>query len=291
MTKRACVILVLFGLVPLFVKGHINLADVPCGHGATRIRNARVVGGQDAIPREFPWLVSITRKGGHWCGGTILNSKFILTAAHCFCSGYDKINFNQFKLTLGEYNLKEKESPVAKVETISKITMHPEFKCRFYINDVALVETTNSISWSESVQPACLPHETGKSGFDAFNGEEAVTAGWGWLGEDKSKDKRADVLQKVDVRVLENSVCNEWYASQEKKIRVVSGQMCAGYEDGGRDSCSADSGGPLMVGSHPARTMVVGVVSSGIGCARPRLPGIYTRVSEYIPWIVQQAIP
>lgn len=90
-------------------------------------------------------------------------------------------------MTLGEYNLKEKESPVAKVETISKITMHPEFKCRFYINDVALVETTNSISWSESVQPACLPHETGKSGFDAFNGEEAVTAGWGWLGEDKSK--------------------------------------------------------------------------------------------------------
>ena len=102
-------------------------------------------------------------------------------------SGAEKINFNQFKVTLGEHDLKQPEIPAARVETIRKATIHPEFKCRFYINDIALLETTNSISWSESIQPACLPLEAGKVGYSAFNGEEAVAAGWGWLGEDKSK--------------------------------------------------------------------------------------------------------
>ncbi|KAF7408478.1 hypothetical protein HZH66_003015 [Vespula vulgaris] len=105
----------------------------------------------------------------------------------------------------------------------------------------------------------------------------------------KRIDKRADVMQKVSVRVVENSICREWYASQGKSTRVESQQMCAGHEEGGRDTCWADSGGPLMVGNHPdGSMMVVGVVSSGVGCARPRLPGIYTRVSEYVTWITQQ---
>ncbi|KAI4470792.1 tryptase-related [Holotrichia oblita] len=69
-----------------------------------------------------------------------------------------------------------------------------------------------------------------------------------------------------------------------KKTKIQGGQICAGHEQGGVDACWADSGGPLMVQSH-GQAMIVGVVSTGIGCARPLLPGIYTRISEYIPWI------
>ena len=64
----------------------ITVADVPCGQGNIGTRTARLIGGQNAIPHEFPWMVSISRKGGHFCGGTILNSRFVLTAAHCLCS-------------------------------------------------------------------------------------------------------------------------------------------------------------------------------------------------------------
>ncbi|KAG7201683.1 hypothetical protein KM043_004411 [Ampulex compressa] len=289
MAPRACLILVGLALLAAALAEYSNLADVPCGQGE-RIRAGRIVGGQNAAPHEFPWLVSITRKGGHFCGGTIITSKLILTAAHCLCTGTSRMQARQLRVTLGEYDLKRPEVPQARIEDVVNIIMHPEHRCGKYINDVALLELARPIAWTQSVQPACLPVATGKPGYSAFSGEPAIAAGWGWLGEDRSTHKRADVMQKVDVRVVENGVCRDWYASQGKSTRVESGQMCAGHEEGGRDSCWADSGGPLMVGSHPGGTsMVVGVVSSGVGCARPRLPGIYTRVSEYVPWITQQA--
>ncbi|XP_046144414.1 transmembrane protease serine 4-like [Osmia bicornis bicornis] len=333
----------------------ITVADVPCGQGRFATRTARLVGGQNAIPHEFPWMVSISRKGGHFCGGTILNSRFVLTAAHCLCSIFNvlcrvdsdtsidgkveytfrisiflittqliietrnkEISFvrfrarsmvpaGQLRVSLGEYNLKEPEVPASKEERVASIILHPDHKCGKYVDDIALLELARPISWSESVKPACLPVATGKPGYSAFGGEFAKAAGWGWYGEDRSKyryesinqrtfpclpDKRADVLQKVDVRVIENNVCREWYASQGKSTRVGEKQMCAGHEEGGRDACWADSGGPLMIeGLSGNKMMVVGIVSSGVGCGRPRLPGLYTRVSEYIPWISQHVLP
>lgn len=112
------------------------------------------------------------------------------------------------------------------------------------------------------------------------------------------------MLQKAKVHVIETEKCRSWYKSQGKKTKIQESQICAGHEQGGIDACwvsltstklyvakqnieiQADSGGPLMVDMDaPDRMMVVGVVSTGIGCARPYLPGIYTRVSEFIPWI------
>ncbi|KAK0169887.1 hypothetical protein PV328_010521 [Microctonus aethiopoides] len=205
--------------------------------------------------------------------------------------GKDSIPSKQFRVTLGEYNLREPEVPAAIIENIQNVIVHPGHTCGQYVNDIAILELESPIIWSDSVQPACLPTGQGELGYKSFEGERAIAAGWGWLGEDRSKYKRTDVLQKVNVNVVENTICREWYESQGKKTRVESQQMCAGHETGGRDSCWADSGGPLMVGNHlGGSTIVVGVVSSGVGCARPRLPGIYTRISEYIPWITQFAI-
>ncbi|KAF7992147.1 hypothetical protein HCN44_001472 [Aphidius gifuensis] len=266
-----------------------KVANVPCGQGKLTRRMPKIVGGQDAIPSEFPWLVSITRKGGHFCGGTIINNKFILTAAHCLCSGLNSIPVNQLKVTLGEYNLRETEIPASIIKNIKNVVVHPSHKCGQYIDDIAILELGETIVWSNSIQPACLPIGQDDVNYQIFNGESATAAGWGWLGENRTEYKRTDKLQKVDVNIIENKVCRDWYESQGKKTRVGPQQMCAGHESGGRDSCWADSGGPLMVGSNLGDSIVVvGVVSSGLGCARPKLPGIYTRISEYIPWITQQ---
>ncbi|KAJ8678861.1 hypothetical protein QAD02_014648, partial [Eretmocerus hayati] len=262
-------------------------ADISCGQSDSSNRQARIVGGENAIPQEFPWLVSITRKGGHFCGGTILNSRFIMTAAHCFCSRDEMMSVGQLRVTLGEHNLAGPELPLSSSESVRSMIVHPGFRCGKYDSDIALLELSATIAWSDSVQPACLPPESGRAGYSAFGGQSAVAAGWGWLGEDKSQYSKSNILQKVGVNVIEDEVCSEWFASEGKAFRVKYGQMCAGHEKGEKDACAADSGGPLMFAGRDKKTMVIGIVSTGIGCARKRLPGIYTRVSEFVPWIVK----
>lgn len=97
------------------------------------------------------------------------------------------------------------------------------------------------------------------------------------------------ILMKVDVPVLDNAICQKWF-SEKHPFQIVDTVMCAGLEEGGRDACSADSGGPLSI-SQSGRRVVVGIVSAGSECAAPKLPGLYTRVNSYIDWISQVVQP
>lgn len=116
--------------------------------------------------------------------------------------------------------------------------------------------------------------------------------------------KPADTLQKVNLPVINNGICSSWYNSQGKHVTLSSRQFCAGFEEGSKDACQVmsaffcaflliewlgpqgDSGGPMLLrDSESGRYTVMGVVSAGIGCALRRLPGIYTRVNAYVPWI------
>lgn len=95
----------------------------------------------------------------------------------------------QLRVTLGEYNLKGPENPSAREENILNTYIHPGYKCGFYENDIALLETLHPITWSQSVKPVCLPANFGGPDYSTFNGENAVTAGWGWLGENRSQSE------------------------------------------------------------------------------------------------------
>lgn len=238
------------------------------------------MGGQNATPGEFPWIVSITKRGGHFCGGTVLNNKWVLTAAHCLCSDSIVINPRELRVLVGGHDLR---LPPANHLGVSNILLHPSYTCNRYLNDIALLELAEELVWSDKVRPACLPN--GYPG--SFSDVNAIAAGWGWTSELTSVGGggRANVLQKVELTVVGNEKCRSWYKSLGKKVKIHDSQMCAGFEEGGKDSCWADSGGPLMVEGE--RTMVIGIVSTGIGCARPRLPGLYTRISDYVNWIGQ----
>ncbi|PSN32730.1 Serine proteinase stubble [Blattella germanica] len=253
------------------------MTHVPCGRQWRR--EARIVGGESANPGEFPWLVSITRRGGHFCGGTLVNKRWVITAAHCMCSGPVELPVEHIRVTVGEHDLAKRETPLAKEVRIRRLVLHPDYRCERFNHDIALLELDDEVGWSESVWPACLP----QAGATSFSGREATAAGWGWLQE-KSPGKRADTLQKVTLLVVDNDTCRDWYKSRGKKTKILDSQMCAGYEQGGRDSCWADSGGPLMIVDDDQIT-VVGVISTGIGCAQPKLPGLYTRLSNYSTWI------
>lgn len=254
----------------------VNLADVECGIDVAR--NGRIVGGVDSLPAEFPWAASVWRQGAHQCGATVVTDRWLMTAGHCICSVFDEFyKTKQLSVVVGytDMSIKDENQP------LSKIIPHPEYRCSRKPNDLALLKTVRQLIWSRELRPACLPQPQS----DDFSGTLATVAGWGFTDEDRSKGARPNILQKTEVTVVTNNECNQWYQSQGSKVKIQSTQLCAGYENGGRDSCWADSGGPLMIRDDQRHVMVVGVVSTGSGCARPRMPGVYTRVSRYTNWI------
>ncbi|XP_065161396.1 testisin-like isoform X1 [Atheta coriaria] len=162
---------------------------------------------------------------------------------------------------------------------VTLITTHPEYKCNKARNDIAILELDSDVTWSDLVQPACFSSKFA-------DGDWAVVAGWGRTSENNTdSDKKTSILQKAKVAILNNDVCRSWYHSQGKKTKIDHTQLCAGRKEGGVDACWADSGGPLMWEDDNSNLSIIGVVSTGIGCARPFLPGIYTRVSEFLSWI------
>ncbi|KAK5640309.1 hypothetical protein RI129_011120 [Pyrocoelia pectoralis] len=269
------------GIVRFVLNGHL-VADIPCGRRKLS-RAAKVVGGENATEGEFPWLVSLTRRGGHFCGGSLITRSHVLSAGHCLCSGSSIIPASQLKITLAQYDLVQ-PSPYKYETLVKSATLHPDYVCGKVKNDLAILELEKELEWSEFVHPACLPIALGESGYKRFENILATVAGWGWTNENTQLGE-GDRLQKAKVNILKIDTCRTWYKSQGKKTKILDTQICAGYEQGGIDSCWADSGGPLMVASDSGEVMVVGVVSTGIGCARPFLPGLYTRISDYIPWV------
>ncbi|XP_028966650.1 venom protease [Galendromus occidentalis] len=245
--------------------------------GKPTARRQRIVGGEDVYDGEFPWLVSIQlvpALGENKCGGTILNDRWILTAAHCF-HGYKKSNF---VVRVADYNLRRRESRKEQAFTskIERIVVHPEYrKDRKYDNDIALIRLSKDIKFSPYSLPACLPTLR----LASTAGKNVTVIGWGKLAEE---GKVPETPRKTSLVVFENSQCNNWLSSL--RMRLLDNHLCAGIERGGKDACQGDSGGPLMT-IEDGRYVVLGVVSTGYGCARPNTPGVYARVSSFVPWI------
>ncbi|XP_069169357.1 trypsin-1-like [Procambarus clarkii] len=258
----------------------LDVSGVACGRA--QLRAGRVKGGQDASPGEFPWLVSIRVAGAmsaHYCGGALIHKRFVLTAAHC-------VHRNSPKYVVavaGEHDFNAPNNGFRQVLPVKDIISHADFSKR-YIHDIALLELGQDVVWSKYVQPLCLPDLNTDGVTDALN---VTVAGWGMTDEASNGGHHVNVLQKVVVQVVSRTDCQSWYSSHAGKAVVLyDTHLCAGFENGEKDACQGDSGGPLLTApDRDGRMVTVGVVSAGIGCGRPRLPGLYTRVSRYIDWI------
>jgi len=143
-------------------------------------------------------------------------------------------------------------------------------------HDVAILTLEDDVQYDNNIQPICLA--TGK---EDYVGEQVTVAGWGTLSEGGSQPSN---LMKVDVHVWTNERCKNSYGSSAPG-GITNHMLCAA--DPNRDSCSGDSGGPLFVCSDgfSGSCEQIGIVSWGIGCAKAQYPGVYTRVTEMIPWI------
>lgn len=158
---------------------------------------------------------------------------------------------------------------------LRNIIRHPKF-------DAALLRHMNRLKFSRFLQPIALPN-TEKVIRD---GEQCITSGWGQTSEHEFIHDYNRRLKAVIIPFIGHDHCNKLLNS---RLKILNEEVCAGDERGGKDACNGDSGGPLI---HPAfgpisKRTIVGIVSNGIGCALPKLPGIYVDVRKIRVWIRQ----
>ncbi|XP_045132695.1 trypsin-1-like isoform X4 [Portunus trituberculatus] len=235
----------------------------------------RIVGGTEAEKHEFPWVVEIQfyhtklEKYKHKCGASVIDEWWVMTAAHCVD------NDASFKIVAGEHILSavEDEEQHRKVETI---VTHPGWDYDTAENDIALLKLSEKLELDgKTVAPISLPTPLTKST------GECVVAGWGRISNENFTC--SDVLRKVRLPIVSDEECRKSYATFNEKI--FDSNICAGYKEGGKDSCNGDSGGPLVCQGENNKNYVAGVVSWGIGCGLPNFPSVYTEVSYFVDWI------
>ncbi|KAM9788623.1 enteropeptidase [Neosynchiropus ocellatus] len=256
----------------------LSCGNKPCG--VSSIKNAtkkadqsaegdvRVVGGVNAVKGAWPWAVSLHWKGRHVCGASLIDNEWLLTAAHCV---YGKnLHPHLWTAMLGLHSQLEQSD--AETREIDRIVINRQYNRLTKQADAAMMHLTTPVNFTEFVQPVCLPEE----GEDFPAGQECFIAGWGR----DSEGSPANILQEAMVPLVAQDQCQR----QLPEYNITSMMMCAGYPEGGVDSCQGDSGGPLMtvVDGHWS---LIGVTSFGKGCGLPGKPGVYARVSSFIPWI------
>lgn len=245
-------------------------------------KNKKIVGGEEAPAGKYPWQVSLgvswiaAPDDAHFCGGSILNNKWILTAAHCI----DGLTPDQIIVTAGTHILNGTSGQSRNVDRI--LYMSDRYDRSTYDNDVALLELFSPIDIGTEFATVEIAHATAAQEVEiAGSDQKLVVSGWGVTQEGGEK---VATLRFVEVPYVEREVCN---SALSYDGRITENMLCAGNLSGGEDSCQGDSGGPLAGPTADGQQVQFGIVSWGEGCARPRKVGVYTRLTKYADWIRQ----
>uniref|UniRef100_G1MUK4 Peptidase S1 domain-containing protein n=1 Tax=Meleagris gallopavo TaxID=9103 RepID=G1MUK4_MELGA len=219
--------------------------------------SGKIINGQNAVSGSWPWQVSLqTRSGSHFCGGSLINANWVVTAAHC--DPFSHV------VVLGEYNLGSQTESV-QVKTVSKAITHPNWNAYTLNNDITLLKLSSSAQLGTRVSPVCL-------GGSAWLHPLVCT--WGDVS-----NALASRLQQVSLPLVSQSRCQQYWGT-----RITSAMLCAG--GAGASSCQGDSGGPLVYQSGNTWTLI-GIVSWGNSNCNVHTPAVYTRVSHFRNWIDQ----
>lgn len=248
-----------------------------------------VHGGKDAELGAYPFMVALFRDNvrvlNFWCGGTLIARRVVLSAAHCF---YNLLLDTHYVARIGGVNISDVSSGTFVERQVESVHVHPDYDERLHYNDVALLFLNRSVLPAHIRFPfACLP-EAGS----VPDQNEATVLGW---GHDTFGGRLQTVLQQARIPLIDNQSCERRYQGlsnyADKFPRGINGDfLCGGnITNGGVDACQQDSGGPLVTNStRDGRNFfeAIGIVSFGVGCGSASYPGVYTRVSNYVDWIL-----
>merc|ERR1711936_954987 len=242
-------------------------------------RTSRIVGGAEVTPVDkYPWMVSLVgSSGNHFCGGTLVASKYVVSAAHCMFTDQQLTvarPLSELKVNLGQHQLSVTTEGGLEEKTIdvTKYTNHEDFTMPN--NDIVVLELAEEVDLA-TYTPACLAKSSDTTTFD---GKTALVYGWGALSY--GTGDYPDVLMELSVPVVSKETCQTALAGF---ATITDGMICAGGV-AGQDRCQGDSGGPLTYKAGDQHVLI-GDVSFGDQCALAGRYGVYGRISHYRTWI------
>lgn len=242
--------------------------------------NQRIVGGIIAQAGAWPSMVTLHRRdsqsGAPFCGGTLIDAQWVLTAGHCVTK---LVNSPQSLYVREGSNM----ATGGRQLSVASITLHENYSPSPPLNDVALLrlaapaQSPRQVLLPNAMRPEYLQDKK-MSTVIGFGLVEAQPISGPHVGGTSER------LLQVDLPIVAQQACIQRHGA----AAITDAALCAGYQEGKKDSCNGDSGGPLFVRSPNLEPVQVGVVSWGPGCAQPNAVGVYASVGYFENWIRQR---
>ncbi|XP_020662943.3 serine protease 53 [Pogona vitticeps] len=269
-------------IVLLILTGLRQISSAPALTCGTQRSIARMAGGTDASRGQWPWQVSLQYRGKqHFCGGSLINNQWILTAAHCFFEVENQLNPKDWKVVLGRLKLSGNQARGLE-SNVTRIIPHENYTHFEKGYDIALVRLAKPVSYNRDISPICLPQSDHRFAF----GTQCWLSGWGDIATNVSLPKPM-TLQEMAMDLITVDTCNCIYSNLRNR-RIVNpalpGMVCAMTPDRRRGPCKGDSGGPLVC-LEKGHWFQAGIMSFSLGCGQFYGPILLTETKAYASWI------
>ncbi|XP_012883178.1 PREDICTED: LOW QUALITY PROTEIN: kallikrein-8 [Dipodomys ordii] len=234
---------------------------LPRAAGRSRAQGSKILEGQECKPHSQPWQAGLFQGQRLICGGVLVGTNWVLTAAHC--------KKMKYTVRLGDHSLQSRNEGEQEMY-VARSIQHPCYNNsnpEDHSHDLMLIRLRKQADLGPTVKPIDLAYHC------THQGQKCTISGWGTVTS--PQENFPDTLNCANVEIFSQKKCEEAYPG-----KINDGMVCAGNSNGA-DTCQGDSGGPLVCGG-----VLQGITSWGSDpCGRPERPGVYTNLCRYHDWM------